>query len=81
VRANTQVREAALVVRFEDLCAAPRDTLRAVLGHCALGDGESVVERHAPGIRLPDYYESNLSAGDLNVIHAETAATTRMWGY
>jgi hypothetical protein len=78
---DAQVREAALVVRFELLCAAPAETLRAVLGHCALPDAESVVERHAGRIRSPDYYESNLSAEDLAVIRAETAATARLWGY
>jgi hypothetical protein len=78
---NTLVREAALVVPFESLCAAPAETLRAVLGHCALPDVESVVQRHAPGIRSPNYYESNLSPEDLAVISAETAATARLWGY
>jgi hypothetical protein len=78
---DAQVRDAALVVRFEALCAAPAETLRAVLAHCALPDAERIVERHAPGIRLPTYYESNFSAEDLAVIRAETAATARLWGY
>jgi hypothetical protein len=78
---NARVRQAALVVRFESLCAAPAETLRAVLGHCALPDAESVAERHAGRIRPPNYYESNLSAEDLAVIRSETAATARLWGY
>jgi hypothetical protein len=78
---DAALREAALVVRFESLCADPQDTLRAVLGHCALPDADSVVERHAPGIRSPNYYDSNLSAEDLAVIRAETAGTAWRWGY
>jgi hypothetical protein len=78
---NSRVREATLVVRFESLCAAPTETLRAVLAHCSLADADSVVERHAPGIRSPNYYESNLSPEDLAVIRAETAATAHLWGY
>jgi hypothetical protein len=79
--ANDQVRQAALVVRFESLCAAPGETLRTVLGHCGLPEAEGVAQRHAGRIRSPDYYESNLSAEDLTVIRAETAATARLWGY
>ena len=81
LNSDSPVREAALVVRFESLCTAPGETLRAVFGHCALPDADSVVERRAPGIRSPNYYESNLSAEDRAVIRAETAATARLWGY
>jgi hypothetical protein len=78
---DARVRDAALVVRFEDLCAAPAATLRAVLGHCALPEAERVVERHAPAIRPPTYYESSFSPEDLAVIREETAGTARLWGY
>ena len=63
------------------LCSAPAETLRAVLGHCSLPDAEAVVERHAPRIRAPDYYDSNFSSQDLAVIRQETAATASLWGY
>jgi hypothetical protein len=79
--ADARVRDAALVVRFEDLCAAPVETLRAVLGHCGLPDAEGLVQKYAPGIRAPTYYESNFSAADLAVIRAETAGTAALWGY
>ena len=78
---DAQVRAAALVVRFETVCDAPADTLRAVLGHCMLPDAESIVQRHAPGIRKPDYYQNNFSPNDLDVIREETAATASLWGY
>jgi hypothetical protein len=79
--ADARVRDAARVVRFEALCEASAETLRAVLEHCALPDAEAVVARHAPGIRLPTYYDSNFSAVDLAVIREETARTARLWGY
>src|SRR5256885_2399689 len=41
--ADAQVRAATMVVSFEDLCAAPADTIRAVLDHCALPDRERIV--------------------------------------
>src|SRR5205807_4992496 len=76
---DARVRDAALVVRFETLCAAPAETLRAVFAHCALPDAESIVARHAPVIRVPTYYDSNFSPEDLAVIEAETAGTARLW--
>jgi hypothetical protein len=75
--ADAQVREATKVVRFEDLCAAPAEAIRAVLDHCALPDGERVVTRLAAAIRSPDYYPSPLSSAELALIREETAATTQ----
>jgi hypothetical protein len=78
---NRAVREAALVVRFEDLCAAPVETLRSVLQHCALPDAANIVDRWAPAIRSPTYYASDFSPQDMTVIHAETSTTAGLWGY
>ncbi len=79
--ANTALREAALVVPYESLCAAPAAVLEGVLRHCALADAGSVVGRHSPAIRAPDYYDSGLSPADRAVIREETAATASFWGY
>lgn len=81
LEADEAVRTAALVVRFESLCADPATTLRAVFKHCELPDAESIVSRHAAAIRVPSYYSSGFSAGDLDIIHTETAATASRWGY
>lgn len=76
---DAQVRSAALVVRFETLCAAPAQTLQAVLDHCQLPEAAKIIARYAPGIRLPAYYASDFSDRDLETIHAETAATAKRW--
>jgi hypothetical protein len=73
--ADAQVRAATKVVRFEDLCAAPAETIRAVLDHCALPDGERAVAQFTPSIRPPDYYQSPLSSAELALIREETAST------
>jgi len=78
---DAQVREAALVVRFETLCAEAAKTLQAVLDHCRLPDAASIIEHHAPAISSPSYYSSGFSANDLEIIRAETAATASRWGY
>lgn len=81
LESDAHVRAAAIVVRFEALCDAPSETLRAVLDHCALPEAERVIERFAPVIRRPDYYVHSFSPDELALIGAETARTARRWGY
>jgi hypothetical protein len=78
---DARVRAAALVVRFESICAAPAETLRAVLGHCMLPHAEGVIEGRAPAIRAPTSSPAGLTRHDLDVIREETAATASLWGY
>jgi hypothetical protein len=75
LEADAQVRAATMVVRFEDLCARPAQTIRAVLEHCALPDGERVVAQFTPSIRFSAYYQSPFSAVELALIRQETAST------
>jgi hypothetical protein len=75
LEADAKIRAATMVVHFEDLCAAPAQTIRAVLDHCLLPDGERVVARFTPSIRAPDYYQSPFSSAELALIREETAST------
>jgi hypothetical protein len=75
------VRDATMVIRFETICDAPAETLRAILKHAMMPDVESIVERQAPAIRRPACSGSEFTPGELAVIHEETAATARLWGY
>jgi hypothetical protein len=81
LESDARVKAAALPVRFEELCAAPAATLRAVFGHCRLDGAEAIVERFAPGIRTPDYYQSPFSPEELALVRTETADAARSWGY
>jgi hypothetical protein len=81
LEADILVRNATLVVRFEALRAAPRETLRAVFAHCALPEAEGLVEQYASAIRSPTSDASIFSAEELAIIRAETADTARLWGY
>jgi len=78
---DAAVRTATRIVRFEDLCAAPEQTIRAVVDHCALPDAERLAARFAPVIRAPDYYVRSFSSADLALIREQTALTARRWGY
>jgi hypothetical protein len=79
--ADEKVRSATMLVRFEDLCAAPAETIRAVLDHCALPDGDRIAARFAPSIRSPDYYQVPFSSAELALIQEETAATANAIQY
>jgi hypothetical protein len=79
--ADERLREAALVVRYESFCEKPAETLRGVFAHCALADADAVIEKHAPGIRAPGYYETRLSESDRALIREETASAAELWGY
>jgi hypothetical protein len=72
---DAQVRAATMVVRFEDMCAAPSETIRAVLQHCALPDREQIVAQFTPSIRSPDYYQSPLSPAEHALIGVVTNST------
>jgi hypothetical protein len=78
---DAAVRAASIVVRFEALCDAPAETIRAVLNHCALPEAEKVLARCVPSVRRPDYYESAFSPTDIAVIREETVQAAHRWGY
>jgi hypothetical protein len=78
---NAEVRAAALVVRYEENCDTPRETLGTMLDHCHLPEAERIIEQYAPKISRPDYYKSSLSHADHAVVREETAGAARRWGY
>lgn len=78
---NASLRRAAVVVRFEDLCANPRRVLARLAEHCGLEDGERMIDRFAPAIRMPAYYASPLDASQMETIERETSAAAQRWGY
>lgn len=81
LEANAALREAALVVRYEDLCREPRETLVALFEHCRLGDAEEPVARMADGIHFPSYYDPRFDAEELATIARHTEGTARRFGY
>jgi hypothetical protein len=81
LQANERLREAALVVRYEDLCGSPTQVVRRVLEHCRLANAESVIEDFSGRLSAPDYYRVSFSDEELAVIREETAATAARFGY
>jgi Sulfotransferase family len=81
LRANERLREAALVVRYEDLCGTPETLVRKVLSHCRLAASEAFIEAFSCRLSSPHYYSREFSDADLAVIRQETEATAARFGY
>jgi hypothetical protein len=79
--ANPALKDAALVVRFEDMCRAPHEILRRALAHCRLDAPSSWLEDQAEVIRFPSYYRPRFTEGDLVIIERHTADVARRFGY
>jgi len=78
---DAKIRSAARIIRFEDLCATPEQTIRGMLDHCQLDGGHEMSARYAPKISAPEYYKSAFSPRDVEIIREETADVARQWGY
>jgi hypothetical protein len=78
---SPEIRAATYVVRYEDLCQTPRETLAAVLSHCGLAADDGFLAQAAERIHFPGYYKPKFNDAELAVIERETAATARKFGY
>ncbi|MFP4559960.1 MAG: sulfotransferase family protein [Thiohalorhabdus sp.] len=74
------LREASLVVRYEELCAAPEAVLSRILDHCGLPAPDALLTNVADRVRFPTYYQPGFSAGELEVIHTLTSAPAARLG-
>ncbi len=81
LQANERLRDAAIVVRYEDLCHSAEVVVRKVLTHCRLTAAEPVIQAFSSRLSTPDYYTWQFSDADLAVIRQETAATAAHFGY
>jgi hypothetical protein len=79
--ANPRLRNASLVVRFEDLCQAPRDVLQTVLDHCHLRGPESLLAQLTDRIKAPSYYKPRFSDEELALIDGLTRPVAERFGY
>jgi Sulfotransferase family len=78
---DASLRQSIRVVRYEDLCAAPRVVMKELLSHCDLPAGSDFLSDAAGRFHQPTYYRPRFSPGELSVIADETAETARRFGY
>ncbi|HEU4986106.1 MAG TPA: sulfotransferase [Rhizobiaceae bacterium] len=72
--------EAALVMRYEDLCRDPAGRLSAVLDHCGLKDN-GLIAAARDEISPPDYYEPSFTEAEREEIRHRTAEVAARFGY
>lgn len=77
---DDEIRSAALVIRFEDICHTPEPTLARIFDHCQLLGADDICQPFAARVREPHQAHS-FSKDELQIICRETAATARRWGY
>jgi hypothetical protein len=79
--ADPRLREAVLVIRYEDLCEQPAGELQRILEHCYLDVDARMIAEWAPRLRQPDYYQGGLGALERQVIVDLTTPTLTRYGY
>jgi len=78
---DTRLAEAALVVRYEDLCSNSEATLRDVHRHCGLAIDEPGLAVAAQRLQAPRYYRPAFDDAELATIRGITDATAARYGY
>ena len=74
------LREAAMVLRYEDLCDKPDETMRRMMDHCRLSVDEAIFAEFTGRLNAPTYYQPDFSSEELNMIEQETAGIMFMSG-
>ncbi|MEM8951827.1 MAG: sulfotransferase [Pseudomonadota bacterium] len=65
---DAQLREAVLIVGYEDLCADPEPMIRKLFDHCRLSIGEDRVKDLASRVQFPAYYQPKFSDAEREMI-------------
>jgi hypothetical protein len=77
------VRQATTLVRHEDLCAEPRETIDRLLAHAELDPARfgGLRESYAARLRQPTYYRATLDDAELADINETTSEVASRLGY
>jgi hypothetical protein len=79
--ADEGLRDASMVVRFEDLCRAPMATLAALLDHCRFARSPDLLAGLSGRVRSSPARVAAFTAQELEVIRSETQAVAGRFGY
>ncbi|MGI9502380.1 MAG: sulfotransferase, partial [Geminicoccaceae bacterium] len=63
-----KLRDAVLIVGYEDLCAAPKAMVERLFAHCRLEISAGMVEKIAGRVQFPGYYQPNFSEAERAMI-------------
>ena len=80
---NKKIKESTLIVRYEDLCENPAETIDKILEHSELplNNFEKIKKYYIRHLHKPTYYTPNFSNQELLHISEITNATASRFGY
>ena len=79
--ADPTLREAAMILRYEDLCERPKATMRQMMAHCGLAVDDEVLERFAGRLQRPGYYRPDFTEAEMEAIDQEVSTSTLNFRY
>lgn len=79
--ANPQLRQACLVIRYEELCQQPIEMLARFYAHCSLEITDEALRQAASRLHFPGYYRPAFSDSELALIDRITAPVAKRFGY
>lgn len=83
IETNTKIKESTLIIRYEDLCEKPAETIDKILEHSELplNNFEKIKKYYIRHLHKPTYYTPNFSNQELLHISEITNATASRFGY
>lgn len=80
LESDAAIREAAMVLRYEDLCENPSTVFSRILVHCDLAP-EELPKLAAQRIKHPSYYRPSFTQEEEAMIRRITAPSAQRFGY
>jgi len=70
-----------LIIRYEDLCDRPEETLLGLFEHVELAIDKASLASHATRLRRPTYYQPDFTEDEKRALRDETEAVASALGY
>ncbi len=68
LEADDRLRDAVLIVAYEDLCAEPEAMVRTLFAHCRLDVTDDAVRELAAKVQFPSYYQPDFTEAERRMI-------------
>ena len=78
---NDALSDATMVVRYEDMCAAPGEMMADMLTHAGLEGNLDLIARAQDRLQPPGYYSPDFSDNELQAIAERTGKAAARFGY
>ena len=78
---NPRLNRTAVVIRYEDLCGQPEESLSRLLDHANLRPHGQFIQDWGQRLSLPTYYEPSFTDDEESAIVEETNVIAAQYGY